>query len=129
MPAEITLTIPDDILEQAQREADAVHRPLPEVLTDVLRQVYPAVAVHPQRARMLREVEAFHRMHAQLVTTHLGQFVAVKDRRVVDDDADFDALIDRVRERFGDNAIVMVDQVLPAQPAKQPRLPRLLREE
>ncbi len=39
---------------------------------------------HPNREAMRNEIDAYHRMHASLVSTYLGQYVAVfegKDRR------------------------------------------------
>jgi hypothetical protein len=127
MSTTITLTLPDDILEQAQTEAQHGDKLLQDVLTDALRQVYPAVALHPHHAQMQQEVLAFQTLHPQLVTTHLGEFVAIKDGHLVDHDPDFDALIDRVRDRYGDQAIVMVDQVLPTlMPEIRLRSPRLV---
>lgn len=129
MSSTITLTIPDYIVEQAKSEALNLHKPLQEVLTDALRQVYPAVAIHPQRAQMQQEVEAFQALHLQLLTTYLGEFVAIKSGQVVDHDLDFDTLIDRIRDRFGNDAIVMVDQVLPTlMPEIRLRSPRLVKE-
>ncbi len=127
MPTTITLTLPDDIVEQAQTEAHQDGKPLQEILADALRQVYPPVALHPRHAQMQQEVLAFQTLHPQLVKTYLGEFVAIKDGQLVDHDLDFDTLIDRVREQFGDEATVMVDQVLPGLPPEiRLRSPRLV---
>lgn len=113
MPAEITLTIPDDILAQAEADAAYYRKSIQDILVDALRQVYPAVDPDSRHAQMEREVEAFQTLHPQLATTHLGEWVAIHGGQVVDHDADLDALIDRVRDRFGNDAVVMLDQVLP----------------
>jgi hypothetical protein len=127
MPTTITLTLPDDLVEQAQTDAYQVGKPLQETLVAVLRQAYPPVALHPLHAQMQQEVLAFQTLHPHLVNTHLGEFVAIKAGQLVDHDPDFDTLIDRVRETYGDEAIVMVDQVLPALPPEiRLRSPRLI---
>jgi hypothetical protein len=114
MPTTITLTLPDDIVEQVQTKAHQDGKPLQEILADALRQVYPPVALHPRHTQMQQEMLAFQALHPQLVKTYLGEFVAIKDGQLVDHGLDFDTLIDRVRDQYGDEAIVMVDQVLPA---------------
>ena len=129
MLTQVTLTLPDYILQQAQHEAHRVHKSLDAVLADALGQIYPALAVHPQRTQMQQEVAAFHALHPQLCLTHSGEFVAFRGGQLVDHALDFDTLLDRVRDRFGNDVIVMIDQVLPTlMPEIRLRSPRLLKE-
>lgn len=125
----ITLTLPDYIVEQATSEAQDKDKSLQDVLTDALRLVYPAVAIHPQHSQMQAEVKAFERLHPQLLTLYLGEFVAIKGGELVDHDSDFDTLIERVRDRFGESAVVMVEQVEPTLlPEIRLRSPRMVKE-
>ncbi len=70
---------------------------------------------HPQRDRMNREVAAFESMHEALEESYLGQFVAIRQGKVIDADADEQALIVRVRERFPTDVILFrkVQETLP----------------
>ncbi len=70
---------------------------------------------HPQRDRMNREVAAFESMHEALEESYLGQFVAIRQGKVIDADADEQALIVRVRERFPADVILFrkVQETLP----------------
>jgi len=71
--------------------------------------------------KLKAEVQAFERLHPQLVQRHFGQFVAVHKGQVVDVDADFGVLFLRVRKRLG-NVIVLMRQVR-AEPVLELRAP------
>jgi hypothetical protein len=58
---------------------------------------YPS---HPNREAMRNEINAYHRMHASLVSTYLGQYVAVFEGKVVDHDTDPIALPKRMKTTF-----------------------------
>ncbi len=70
---------------------------------------------HPQRDRMNREVAAFESMHEELKRQYLSQFVAMRQGKVIDADADEQSLIVRVRERFPTDVILFrkVQETLP----------------
>lgn len=70
---------PNDLLEQAVRT--------------YLRQI--------DRETIRSEVEAFRRMHSALVQQFLHQWVAIHRGEVVDSDADFQSLHQRIRDRYG----------------------------
>lgn len=66
--------------------------------------VLEPVNSHHQRdadARFARERQAFWAMHAQLVSTYEGQYVAVLNEQLVDSDSDERALVQRVYQTFG----------------------------
>ena len=70
---------------------------------------------HPQRDRMNREVAAFESMHEELKESYLGQFVAMRQGKVIDSDADEQPLIVRVRGRFPADVVLFrkVQEILP----------------
>ena len=89
-------------LEVVIEEEYALVRPVPEAGS--------RFSVDPRRAQMEREVAAFEAQHAQLIETHLGQYVAFHNGKLVDADADRRALRQRIRRRYG-RAVVMIQQV------------------
>ena len=60
-----------------------------------------------QRRKIEAEAQAFESMHAELVKTHLGQYVAIHRGRLIDQDEDFLALHKRVRQGFGNEAVLI----------------------
>jgi len=53
------------------------------------------------------ETEAFKQMHPLLRRDYKDQFVAIHQRKVVDSDADLEALVLRIQARFGDLAVLI----------------------
>lgn len=128
MATEVTLAIPDFILDQAQEDADATHKPLEQVLIEALAESYPLIPAHPQREKMLQEVNAYESLHTELVENYLGNYVAIHQGQVVDNDSDSEEIIIRIGERYPDEAILIrkVQKTLP--PEIRIRSPRLIRE-
>jgi len=62
-----------------------------------------------------REVVAYEKLWPKLRKTHVGRWVAVKDGKVIDSDADQHALIERIRAKFP-KEVVYFTQVLPDHP-------------
>lgn len=106
----VTLHIPDHVAAQAQKLAEQQQRPLTEVLTDILLQAFPAVYVHPQRERMLRETAAFEAQLPQLRFKYQREYVAMHQGQVVDHDADQMTLVKRIDNIYG-TAVVLIKQV------------------
>lgn len=90
-------------VEQAAQEARAT----PEaILAEALRRHLWEL----DRRRIAEESKAYRRQHADLKTRYLGQYIAMLKGEVVDHDADFQALWQRVRQRFG-RTPVLITQV------------------
>jgi hypothetical protein len=70
-----------------------------------------------------REYQAFLRLLPELLQTHLGQYVAIHEERVVDSDPNDIALIQRVHARHG-YVPIHVERVrrLPPQPERVPHV-------
>lgn len=81
---------------------------------------------HPRQADMEREVAAFEALHPQLIASHLGAFVAIREGELIDADPNELALIERVRQRYPAGVILIrkVEQALP--PVLNFRSPRLV---
>jgi hypothetical protein len=63
-----------------------------------------------EEQKLEAEVQAFERMHPQLVKQYLGQFVAVHEGQIVDADVDFETLFLRL-EKYLRDVPVLIRQV------------------
>jgi len=59
------------------------------------------------RRRISEEGRIYRQRHAELRTRYLGQYIAMHNGQVVDHDADFQELRQRVRNRFGRTPVMM----------------------
>ncbi len=60
-----------------------------------------------QRKKIEAEVRVYESMYAELVNTHLGRYVALHRSNLVDSDEDFQTLHQRVRQRYGNEAVLI----------------------
>jgi glutamyl-tRNA reductase len=90
-------------MEQAAQETQATPE---ELLAEALRRYLWELS----RRKIAEESKAYRRQHADLKTRYLGQYIAMLKGEVVDHDADFQALWQRVRQRFG-RTPVLITQV------------------
>ena len=68
------------------------------------------------RRKIAEESKVYRRQHAELKDRYLGQYIAMHKGQVVDHDVDFQALRQRVRQRFGRTAVMitLVDETAEA---------------
>ncbi len=82
-----------------------------------------------EREKIKTEAQAYRDQHAALVEQYLGQYIALHEGHVVDYDEAFQPLHQRVRQRFGRQA-VLIRQVTPTPErvltVRSPRLERRL---
>ncbi|MCB0012058.1 MAG: hypothetical protein KDE09_16040 [Anaerolineales bacterium] len=101
----ITLTLPEDLLEQARQIASLTHQDVRDLLVAsislpaVADELYPGVSSEEAQA-MAREEAAWQRLHPELIKDHERQYVAILQGQLVDYDPSFDALFRRISERF-----------------------------
>lgn len=109
----VTLTIPARVYREAAKEATATNRTIEQVLAEQLEgslHPFPSIHVSPNRAAMVREAEAYQRLHPTLVQQLLGYYVAIYQGQVVDQDLNEDALLERRRRNYA-NKVVLVRRV------------------
>ena len=120
MENEIVLRLPPPLYQRARALANRRHQKLPEMVLDIFAEALPLVEegenpiidlTEPDEA-MDREMLAYIALHPQLRETHLGQYVAVFQGQVVDQDAQLDKLSARVRARYPQETI-WITQVQP----------------
>lgn len=105
MTTTVTLQLPDALFQRAQHIAVARQQDVRDVLVRSIVLEPAAESDDSGDATLQREEAAFQRMHAQLVETHLGQYVTFRDGKMVDHDGDQIALLRRVRLQFPDGFI------------------------
>ena len=97
------INIDPHLYEQITRAAGERDIPpsklLAEAVQSYLRQL--------DKDRLSRELEAFLAMHPELVDQYLDQYVAIHQGEVVDHDGDFINIHDRVRQRFGQQPVLI----------------------
>lgn len=106
MTTTVTLQLPDALFRQAQQIA--VTRKL-----DVRDVLVHSIVLDPKLSELQemddssvqREEAAFQSMHSELIKTHLGQYVAIRDGKLIDFDRDQVALMKRTRTQFPEGFI------------------------
>ncbi|GJM40502.1 MAG: hypothetical protein DHS20C20_07840 [Ardenticatenaceae bacterium] len=113
MSEQITITVSSKVYRRILEQAKQSRTNVSDLLNGVVANAFvsDASGETPAQEKMLREVEAYKNMHAQLASQYAGQFVAIHNGQLVDYDVDKDALFFRVKQNFP-NKIVLQRQVL-----------------
>ena len=105
MPKQLTITLSDQKFAEFSQLAQAEQRDVHAVIADTLEQ--QAVDIeHSKVIAMRNEIAAYHRLHTELVKTHLGKTVAVHKGQVVDADDDPIALLLRIRANYPNEVVL-----------------------
>ncbi len=111
-----------DLVEQLQQVADNQETSVEVLLNNAVAEFLENIALR----KIQDETVAFERMHGQLVTQYLDEYVAVHNGMVVDHDADVRTLHLRMRAKFGQMPILLrqvtKDVNLPALVVRSPKL-------
>lgn len=127
MQKEITLSVPEDIYWQVERVASATRRDVVDVMLDTLAHAFTPYPENPKRAAMKTEIAGYEAMHAELVKRFLGQYVAIYQGRLVDQDADPVALHRRITANYAGKVVLSRKVQQEAAPVLHMRSPRLER--
>lgn len=92
-----------DLVEGLERAAKVEHVSTEELLNQAVSEFLDKLEVRILQA----ESEAFIQMHTQLMSTYLGQYVAVHNGEVIDHDVDARSLHIRVRRKYGKTPILI----------------------
>lgn len=126
MTIEVTLELSDAVFNQAEQIAQDMRRDVTDVLADMLTQTIQPFPVHEQRPAMLREVEAYKRLHPQLVQRYLGEYVAIFQGQLVDHDLDPIKLLHRIQARLPDQVVLRRKVEKQPETVLQFRSPRII---
>jgi len=103
-----TLTLPPQLIAELEQAASEQAVNAEQLLEDAVRTYLRQL----ERDKIKTEANAFRKLHPELVKQYLGRYVALHNGDVVDSDKDFQALHQRIRQRFGRQA-VLLRQVTP----------------
>ena len=106
MGTQVVLDVPEDIYKQVEKVAVTTERDITDVLLETITRTFSPFPVNPNRSVMNQNVEAYRDLHAELVETHLGQFVAICEGKLVDHDPDPVFLLQRVRTQYPDKVVL-----------------------
>ena len=114
-----------DVLLQLETVASNDKRNVAELLDDIVKEYI----ARRHEAQISSEAARFRSQHSELCAKYSGQYIAMRDGKVIDHDGDLSSLHQRVRARFG-NAPVLITPVT-AEPVQEFRIrrPRLERIE
>ncbi len=98
-----SITLEHQLMEQLEQIASEQAVKPDELVENAVR----AYLRQAERKKIQAEAAAFRAMHARLTETHMGKYVAIHNRQIVDDDDDFQSLHSRIRQRFGRQPILL----------------------
>ncbi len=87
-------------VEEASRQHEAG---MGEILTEAVRRYLWEL----DRRKISEESKIYRQRHAELKAQYLGQYIAMHNGQVVDHDSDFQALHQRIRQRFGRKPVMI----------------------
>ena len=102
MAHQVTLTIPNNIFQQAQNLARKQARPVEDILSEsiVLQKSVNFTDLSEVNPELDQEMEAYIAMHPQLRQTMLGKHVAVYQSELIDSDDNLDKLTERIHAKY-----------------------------
>jgi thymidylate synthase ThyX len=115
MTDQVTLTLPDPLYERIQLSAQLEKRGLAEAIVEHLEKTWPTTEVtqstnnrrQQQHEALAREEAAYLRLYPQLQATHRGRYVAVYQGRLIDEDSELGAMVERVRRNYPHQVVWM----------------------
>ncbi len=114
MSTTVILELEDATYRRARRLADTQQQALADALAGWIEATLPAddsETVHEAATAgesddaVIREMAAYLELHPQLKTQYLGQYVAIRNGRLIDHDDSYDRLFDRIDVAFPDEFV------------------------
>jgi predicted transcriptional regulator len=112
MTVTVTLQLDDAIWRRASHLAQQQDQAVADVLVEWLAETLPAPANGEAASAnagaddvVTREMQAYIALHPQIKAQYRGSYVAILDGKLVDHDADYAALFDRIDARYPDTFV------------------------
>jgi hypothetical protein len=115
MAADVTLTIPNHLFNQAKQLTQRRRAQSADELVDLLDQILASADQHeadpeeeaeiPVDPAVAYEMQAYIAMHPRLKQTHLGKHVAIYKGKLIDTDEDYDSLTRRIDAQYPDRFV------------------------
>ena len=97
------ITLKPDLLETLAKDAEQESRSV----NDIVNEAVELYLRERQRAKLNREIVAYEAMHSELRQKYLGQWVAIHQQELVDQDHDRVALYQRIRAKYGRISVLL----------------------
>jgi hypothetical protein len=98
-----TVAVEPGLYKRVEEAAVEHKASVDEILNEAIRRYLWEL----DRRKISEESEIFHRRHAELKAQYLNQYIAMHNGQVVDHDADFSTLRQRVHQRFGHTPVMI----------------------
>jgi hypothetical protein len=105
MGKRVTIAIPDEMYQRAERIAHLREQAVAEVLVDSIVLAVIEESGGENDLAVDREEAAFKRLHPTLRERYLGQYVAIYQGELIDYDSDQVALFLRIQEKHPDEFV------------------------
>lgn len=131
MSKQITLTIPDAIYSRAQQLARSNRRDVADILAESISlEVKQESHSHLSAIDLTieRESSAFLKMHSDLLSKCVGEYVAIYQGELVDSDFDFAILYARIEQKYPDSFFLIRQVADKPEPIYHFRSPRFAEE-
>ena len=97
------IVLRDHLRESLEQDAELAETSISELVNEAVEQFIK----ERQRTKLSEEVAAYTAMFTQLRESHLGQWVALHEQKLVDQDWDGSALYERVRAKYGRTPVLI----------------------
>jgi len=99
-----TITLEPTLQTKLEQFAQSINQSVEEMINQALRQYLDELS----RRKLEAEIQVYEKkLHVRLKKSHLGQFVAIHQGKLVDADTDCGKLFLRIEARYGDLAILI----------------------
>lgn len=98
-----TLTIEPELYNRIQKAAQDNRSDIGEFVKQAIQQYIWELG----RQKISDESKIYRQRHTELKKKFLGRYIAMHEGRVVDDDAEFSALRQRIRQKFGETPVMI----------------------
>jgi hypothetical protein len=105
MGKRVTIAIPDELYQRAERIAHLREQAVADVLVDSIVLVDVEETDGENALAVDREEAAFKRLHPMLREQYFGQYVAIYQGKLIDHDSDQVALFIRTQEKHPDEFV------------------------
>lgn len=105
MGKRVTIAIPDELYQRAERIAHLREQAVADVLVDSIVLVDVEETDGENALAVDREEAAFKRLHPMLREQYFGQYVAIYQGELIDHDSDQVALFLRIQEKYPDEFV------------------------
>lgn len=113
----VNVPLSDGVYKQLKRWADDRQQNIEVAIANYLSENLPVdddiliVPPHEPDPRVEREKEAYLRLYPKLKEKYSGMYVAIYDGELIDYDADFGSLFERIDDKFPTDVFVWMTQV------------------